>query len=87
MGFRTLAIQKRSSEVWQILKAVKTEFANFNTVLAKAQEKILSANEEIEKLVTTRTRKIQLRLNNVETLNETDADKILEEGNPGSGTE
>ncbi len=87
MGFRTLAIQKRSSEVWQILKAVKTEFANFSTVLTKAQEKILSANEEIEKLVTTRTRKIQLRLNNVETLNESDADKILGEGNPGSEPE
>lgn len=87
MGFRTLAIQKRSSEVWQILKAVKTEFANFSTVLTKAQEKILSANDEIEKLVTTRTRKIQLRLNNVETLNESDADKILGEGNPGSETE
>lgn len=82
MGFRTLAIQKRSSEVWQILKAVKTEFSNFSTVLTKAQEKILSANEEIEKLVTTRTRKIQLRLNNVETLNDSDAEKILGEGNP-----
>lgn len=80
MGFRTLAIQKRSGEVWEVLKAVKTEFSNFNTVLQKAQKNILDANEEIEKLVTTRTRKIQLRLNDVEKLNPEEAKKVIGEG-------
>lgn len=80
MGFRTLAIQKRSSEVWEVLKAVKTEFGNFSTVLAKAQKNILDANDEIEKLVTTRTRKIELRLKNVEKLNPEEANKVLGEG-------
>lgn len=80
MGFRTLAIQKRSGEVWEVLKAVKTEFGNFSTVLAKAQKNILDANEEIEKLVTTRTRKIELRLKNVEKLNPEEAKKVLGEG-------
>lgn len=80
MGFRTLAIQKRSGEVWEVLKAVKTEFGNFSTVLQKAQKNILDANEEIEKLVTTRTNKINLRLRNIETLNPDEAKKVLGEG-------
>ncbi len=79
MGFRTLAIQKRSSEVWEVLKAVKTEFATFSTVLEKAQAKILSANDELEQLVGTRTRKIQLRLKSVETLSPEDAKKVIGE--------
>lgn len=83
MGFRTLAIQKRSGEVWEVLKAVKTEFGNFSTVLQKAQKNILDANEEIEKLVTTRTRKIQLRLQDVEKLNPEDAKKVIGEGDSG----
>jgi DNA recombination protein RmuC len=80
MGFRTLAIQKRSGEVWEVLKAVKTEFGNFGTVLQKAQKNIQDANDEIEKLVTTRTNKIQLRLRNIETLNPEEAKKMLGEG-------
>jgi DNA recombination protein RmuC len=83
MGFRTLAIQKRSSEVWEVLKAVKTEFGNFSTVLQKAQKNIQDANDEIEKLVTTRTRKIQLRLQDVEKLNVEDAKKVIGESEPG----
>lgn len=79
MGFRTLAIQKRSSEVWEVLKAVKTEFSNFGGVLEKAQAKILSANDELEQLVGTRTRKIQLRLKSVETLNPDEARKVIGE--------
>jgi DNA recombination protein RmuC len=77
MGFKTLAIQKRSSEVWNVLKAVKTEFAEFGKVLNSAQDKISKANEEIDKLVGTRTRKIQLRLKNIETLNPEEAREII----------
>jgi len=65
MGFRTLAIEKRSSEVWKILSAVKTEFSKFNDVLKKAQEKINKASEDIDNLVGTRTRQIQIKLKNV----------------------
>lgn len=82
MGFRTLAIQKRSGEVWEVLKAVKTEFGNFSTVLQKAQKNIQDANDEIEKLVTTRTRKIQLRLQDVEKLSTEDATKVIGESDP-----
>ncbi|MGD1980590.1 MAG: DNA recombination protein RmuC, partial [Flavobacteriaceae bacterium] len=56
MGFKTLAIQKRSSEVWDILGAVKTEFSKFGGVLEKAQKKITEANKELDTLVGTRTR-------------------------------
>lgn len=84
MGFKTLAIQKRSSEVWNILKAVKTEFGEFGKVLTKAQEKILSANDEIDKLVGVRTRQINRKLRSVETLNPAEAQKVLEEADPGN---
>jgi DNA recombination protein RmuC len=79
MGFKTLAIQKRSSEVWDILKAVKTEFGEFGKILTKAQEKILSANDEIDKLVGVRTRQINRKLRSVEIFNPEEAQKILEE--------
>lgn len=68
MGFRTLAIQKRSSEVWQILAAVKKEFQMFGGVLEKAQKKISEADQEINKLVTTRTKMMLSKLRKVETL-------------------
>ncbi|MBI4849642.1 MAG: DNA recombination protein RmuC [Nitrospirae bacterium] len=68
MGFRTLAIEKRSSEVWKILGAVKTEFDKFGGVLRKAQEKINQASEEIHNLVGTRTRQIQSKLKSVQEL-------------------
>lgn len=77
MGFRTLAIEKRSSEVWQILGAVKTEFSRFGDVLKKAQEKITKANEDIDQLVGTRTRAIERRLRNVQELPITQASAIL----------
>ena len=79
MGFKTLAIQKRSSEVWNVLKAIKTEFGEFGKVLSKAQEKIISANDEIDKLVGVRTRQINRRLKEVETLNPDEAHKIIGE--------
>jgi len=68
MGFRTLAIEKRSSEVWKILGAIKTEFERFGVVLKKAQEKIKEADDEIDKLVGVRTRQIQRKLKNVHEL-------------------
>ena len=77
MGFRTLAIEKRSSEVWQILGAVKTEFSRFGDVLKKAQEKITKANEDIDQLVGTRTRAIERRLRGVQELPSTKANAIL----------
>ncbi|MBI5409512.1 MAG: DNA recombination protein RmuC [Nitrospirae bacterium] len=68
MGFRTLAIEKRSSEVWKILGAVKTEFEKFGGVLKKTQERINQAGAELDNLVGTRTRQIQQRLRNVQEL-------------------
>ena len=74
MGFRTLAIQKRSSEVWQILAAVKKEFQMFGGVLEKAQKKISEADQEINKLVTTRTKMMLSKLRKVETLDRGDTE-------------
>ena len=68
MGFRTLAIQKRSSEVWKVLGAVKGEFEKFATVLEATQNRLTQANAELDKLVGTRTRQIQRTLKNVESL-------------------
>ena len=62
MGFKTLAIQKHSGEVWEVLGAVKTEFANFSKVLGNARNRIRMADEELEKLIGTRTRAIERKL-------------------------
>ena len=68
MGFRTLAIQKRSSEVWKVLGKVKTEFGTFASVLEATQNRLNQANAELDKLVGVRTRQIQRTLKNVESL-------------------
>lgn len=81
MGFRTLAIEKRSGEVWKILGAVKTEFNRFGDVLKKAQEKITKAGEDIDELVGTRTRKIQTKLKEIQDLPYNESSLILGEGN------
>lgn len=65
MWFKTLAIEKRSSEVWNVLWDVKTEFEKFWEVLAKAQKKIKEADQEIDNLVTTRTNKMNQKLKNI----------------------
>lgn len=70
MGFRTLAIQKRSSEVWSVLAGVKKEFETFGTLLAKAKNNIQLGLNNIEDLQGVRTRQIQSKLKNVETLEE-----------------
>lgn len=78
MGFRTLAIQKRSSEVWQILGAVKTEFSKFGDTLDKAQRKINEANKELDTLVGTRTRMLLSKLKKVEELPQNESNKLLD---------
>lgn len=70
IGFKTLAIQKKSQEVWHVLANAKNEFDKFAEVLAKAQEKIQSAGTELDRLIGTRTRMIQSKLKNLETLGE-----------------
>ena len=77
MGFKTLAIQKRSSEVWDILGAVKTEFGKFGGVLDKAQKKLNEANRELDTLVGTRTRIMMSKLKKVEKLPTSSANTIL----------
>ncbi len=70
LGFKTLAVQKRSAEVWQILNDVKREFDTFADVLEKTQTKLNQANTELDKLVGVRTRKIQSQLSKVQKLEE-----------------
>ncbi|MBR6069659.1 MAG: DNA recombination protein RmuC [Ruminococcus sp.] len=66
MGFRTLAIQKRSNEVWEILGSVKKEFGNFSEALEKTQKHIRQVDDDLEKLIGTRTRQINRSLSKVE---------------------
>lgn len=77
MGFRTLALQKRSSEVWQILGAVKSEFNKFGGLLEKAQKNLHSASDTVDELLGKRTRAIDRTLRNIEALPGTEASKIL----------
>ena len=68
MGFKTLAIQKRSSEVWKVLGSVKAEFDTFGQALAQAQNRLNQASSELENLVGVRTRQIQRKLQQVTLL-------------------
>ena len=68
MGFRTLAIQKRSSEVWRILGGVKAEFEKFGGLLEKAQKNLQTANNQLEEVMGKRTRAIQRQLRSIEAL-------------------
>lgn len=65
MGFKTLAVQKRSTEVWRVLNSVKTEFDKFEEVLALTQQRITQANSELDKLVGVRTRQIKRKLSDL----------------------
>ena len=78
MGFKTLAIQRRSCEVWETLGAVKTEFETFGGILEKAKNKIQGGISEIDTLVGTRTRVIQRKLKEVESLDNEQSHKILD---------
>ncbi len=77
MGFKTLAIEKKSSEVFNILSCVKTEFAKFADQLAKTQDKYENASNELEKLVGVRTRAMVRSLNKVEEIPNLDSNQIL----------
>lgn len=77
MGFRTLALQKRSSEVWKVLGAVRTEFDNFGGLLQKAQKNIQTGLGQLDDVMGKRTRAIQRQLKNVESLPAAEAQKIL----------
>ena len=70
MGFRTLAIQQKSGEVWQILEAAKKEFESFENVLDAVRKRLRQADDELDKLVGVRTRAINRRLLSVEVLDE-----------------
>lgn len=72
MGFRTLAIQKRSSEVWGVLGRVRTEFDTFAKALSQTQNRLNQASNELENLVGVRTRQIQRRLDEVSRLSPDD---------------
>ncbi|MDR3072737.1 MAG: DNA recombination protein RmuC [Clostridiales Family XIII bacterium] len=79
MGFKTLAIQKRSGEVWKVLSEVKTEFTNFEKVLNSAKKRIEQTNDELDKLIGTRTRAINRKLKDVSSpLDIADPDAQLE---------
>lgn len=79
MGFKTLAIQQRSSEVWQILGAVKTEFSKFGTLIERTQKKLQEANDDLDKLVGVRTRVIQRKLKDVQEIPQDDSTRLLKE--------
>lgn len=77
MGFRTLAIQKRSSDVWRILAAVKTEFAKYGDVMDKVQKKLQEASNTIDD-VAKRRRAVDRKLRDVEVLPDIAASALLE---------
>ncbi|MDY0217319.1 MAG: DNA recombination protein RmuC [Bacteroidales bacterium] len=79
MGFKTLAIQKRSSEVWQVLGAVKKEFENFGGMMEKAQKNLQTGLNQLDEVMGKRTRAIQRKLKGVETLSEAETKNILPE--------
>jgi DNA recombination protein RmuC len=87
MGFRTLAIQKRSSEVWKVLGAVKKEFENFGGMLSKAQNNIQTGLNQLDDVMGKRTRAIERKLRNVESLSEPETRLILPEGEEEEETE
>lgn len=77
MGFRTLAIQKRTSEVWNVLGAVKTEFGKFGGMLEKIQRNLQNAGDQLEEVMGKRTRAIERKLRQVEALPTEESHKML----------
>ena len=78
MGFRTLAIQKRTSEVWSVLGAVKTEFGKFGGMLEKVQKNLQSAGDQLEEVMGKRTRAIERKLRQVEALPKEESREMLQ---------
>jgi len=79
MGFKTLAIQKRSSEVWHVLGAVKKEFENFGGMMSKAQNNIRTGLNQLDDVMGVRTRAIQRKLKDVTSINEIETTKVFPE--------
>ena len=77
MGFKTLQIQKRSNEVWEVLSAVKTEFDNFEKVFDSTKKRIRQLDDDMDKLIGTRTRAIKRKLREVQSAPDSDAKHIL----------
>ncbi len=84
MGFRTLAVQKRSSQVWDILKSVKQEFGQFTDTLQKAHKQIGTVSGTLESLITTRTNVMERKLRNVESFDSLPQEKILKIAEPNA---
>ena len=77
MGFRTLALEKRSSEVWQVLGEVKGEFEKFYSVLETAQKRITQTGDELDKLIGVRMRAMERKLRSVEKSESNSFDDML----------
>ena len=78
MGFRTLLVQERSSEVWNILSAVKSEFATFGNQLTKVRSQLKTASSSLDNLQGTRTRAMERKLRDVELIETEKSNEILE---------
>ena len=78
MGFRTLAIEKRSSEVWKVLGAVKTEFGKFGNVLEEVNKHLGKASDKIEEAVGVRTRQMERKLREVEQMPVNESSELLD---------
>ncbi|MCD6010831.1 MAG: recombination protein RmuC [Flavipsychrobacter sp.] len=87
MGFKTLAIQKRSSEVWKILGAVKQEFETFGGLLDKAQKNISTGLNQLDDVMGKRTKAIQRKLRDVETIGVAEAKLFFPESDNNTGPE
>lgn len=78
MGFKTLQIQKRTGEVWEVLGAVKTQFDKFEEVFASAKNRIRQLDEDMDRLIGTRTRAIQRKLRAIDAIDSGESERILE---------
>ena len=86
MGFRSLAVEKRTSEIWELLGAVRTEFGKFGAVLEKTKDKLEQASKEIDK-AGVRSRAIERKLRDVQSLPQPDALRLLGETTPAMSAE
>ena len=86
MGFRSLAVEKRTSEIWELLGAVRTEFGKFGAVLEKTKDKLEQASKEIDK-AGVRSRAIERKLRDVQSLPQPDALRLLGESTPAMSAE
>ena len=78
MGFRTLLVQERSSEVWNILAGVKSEFSTFGNHLSKVQTQLKTASSSLDSLQSTRTRAMERKLRDVDAVELEEAKDVLE---------